>query len=254
MTKRRWIVTAVVVGLLIVGVTGGTLMAQQAGDDDGDDAETKSFADRVAEILGLDTETVEDAFVQAKRNVFEERVSKRLGADVEKGLIDQAKADEIMEWLAERPDGVPSWLLRDGDDRGGVMKKRGFGPYGFHDGRRGAIIEKFSFDTFGDEDDEGGPKVFSWDRSGKGGPKVFSWDRSGRGGPKIFSWDRSGRGGPGIWAFPGRGGFSFEGAPEGLAESLERAVEKGVISREMADRILERIGGGADEDDSDEES
>lgn len=237
MTKRRWIVTAAVVGLLIVGVTGGTLMAQQAEDDDGETAGTKSFASRVAEILGLDTETVEDAFGQAKRNVFEERVRKRLDADVEKGLIDQAKVDDIMEWLAERPDGVPSWLLSDGDDKDGV-KKRGFGPYRFPDGRKGAIIERFSFDTFGD----------------KGGPKIFSWDRSGKGGPKVFSWDRSGRGGPKVWAFPRRGGFSFEGAPEGLAESLERAVERGVISREMADRLLERIGGGSDEDDSDEES
>ena len=221
MTKRRWIVTAAVVGLLIVGVTGGTLMAQQAGDDDGEAAETKSFAARVAEILGLDTETVEDAFGQAKRNVYEERVRKRLDADVAEGLIDQAKVDEIMEWLAERPDGVPSWLLSDGDDRDGV-KKRGSGPYDFPDGRKGAIIERFSFDTFGD----------------KGGPKVFSWDRSGKGGPKI-------------WTVPRRSGFSFEGAPEGLAESLERAVERGVISREMADRILERIGGGTDDDDSD---
>ena len=221
MTKRRWIVTAAVVGLLIVGVTGGTLMAQQAGDDDGEAAETKSFAARVAEILGLDTETVEDAVGQAKRNVYEERVRKRLDADVAEGLIDQAKVDEIMEWLAERPDGVPSWLLSDGDDRDGV-KKRGSGPYDFPDGRKGAIIERFSFDTFGD----------------KGGPKVFSWDRSGKGGPKI-------------WTVPRRSGFSFEGAPEGLAESLERAVERGVISREMADRILERIGGGTDDDDSD---
>ena len=224
MTKRRWIVTAAVVGLLIVGVTGGTLMAQQAGDDDGEAAETKSFAARVAEILGLDTETVEDVFGQAKRNVYEERVRKRLDADVEKGLIDQAKVDEIMEWLAERPDGVPSWLLSDGDDKDGV-KKRGSGPYRFPDGRKGAIIERFSFDTFGD-----------------------------KGGPKVFSWDRFDRGGPGMWAFAGRGGFSFEGAPEGLAESLERAVEKGMISREMADRILERIGDGTDDDDSDEES
>ena len=112
----------------------------------------------------------------------------------------------------------------DGDDRDGV-KKRGSGPYGFPDGRKGAIIERFSFDTFSD----------------KGGPKIFSWDRSGKGGPKI-------------WTFPRRSGFSFEGAPEGLAESLEWAVERGVISREMADRILERIGGVTDEDDSDEES
>ena len=225
MTKRSWIVTAAVVGLLIVGVTGGTLMAQQAGNGDGDDAETKSFADRVAEVLGLDTETVEDAFDQAKRGMFDERVRKKLDAAVEEGLIDQAKADETMEWLAERPDGLPSWLLRDGYDKDGV-KKRGFGSYGFPGGRKGAIMEKFSFDIFSEEHDEGGPKMFSWDRSGKGGP--------------------------GMWTLPRRGGLSFEGAPEGLAESLEHAVERGVISRELADRILERIGGESDGDDSDE--
>ena len=219
MTKRRWIVTAAVVGLLIVGVTGGTLMAQQGGSDDGDAAETKSFADRVAEILGLDTETVEDAFDQAKRGMFDERVRKKLDAAVEKGLIDQAKADEILEWLAERPDGVPSWLLRDGRGKDGV-KKRGFGPYGFPGGRKGAIIEKFSFDIFGDDDR-----------------------------PESFPRGRFGKGGPEMWTFPLRG-FSFEAAPEELAESLEQAVEEGAINPELAERILKWIGAPSNEDDT----
>ena len=132
--------TAAAVGLLIVGVTGGTLMAQQGGDDDGDAAESKSFTARVAEILGLETETVEDAFAQAKRDMFDERVREKLDEAVEKGLIDEAKADEIMEWLAERPEGVPSWLVGGGYGKGG--------------GKKG-----FAWDRFGGE---GGPKAFTW--------------------------------------------------------------------------------------------
>ena len=203
MTKRRWIVTAAAVGLLVVGVTGGTLMAQQGGDDDGG-AGPKSFAARVAEILGLDTETVEDALDQARRDMLREK----LDAAVEKGLIDQAKADEILEWLAEKPDGTPPWLMGDGDGKKGF---RG-------DHKRGAMK---GFGLFG---------------GGKDGPTVFQFGGDDK--PKIFEWHDS-------WS------KTFSG--EGLAESLEQAVEKGAISQEMADRILERFGGWFDKDDSDED-
>ena len=152
MTKRRWIVTAAV-GLLIVGVTGGTLMAQ-GGDDNGDAAESKSFTARVAEILGLETETVEDAYAQAKRDMFDERVREKLDEAVEKGLIDQAKADEIVEWLAERPDEIPSWLMGGGYDKGGGKK-------GFRGGHKGGVMKGFARDRFGGGG-EGGPKVFTW--------------------------------------------------------------------------------------------
>ena len=210
MTKRRWIVTAAAVGLLVVGVTGGTLMAQQGGDDDGDSAKPERFAARVAEILGLDTETVEDALDQARRDMLREK----LDALVEKGLIDQAKADEIFEWLAERPKGTPPWLMGDGYDKDG--KKGGFGPYGGH--KRGAMK---GFGLFG---------------GGKDGPTMFQFGGDDK--PKIFEWRDS-------WS------KTFSG--EGLAESLEQAVEKGAISQEMADRILERFGGWFDKDDSDED-
>lgn len=163
MTKRRWIVTAAVAGLLIVGVTGGTLMAQQAGDADGGAAGTKSFAARVAGILGLDTETVEDALDQARRDMFDERVRGKLAAAVERGLIDQERADQVLEWLAERPDGAPPWPLRDGYDKDSG-KKKGFGPYGFPGGRKGAIMERFSFDIFGDRHDEDGRPYTGEDR------------------------------------------------------------------------------------------
>ena len=149
MTKKRWIAAAAVVVVLIAGVTGGTLMAQQGGDD-GDAAESKSFAARVAEILGLDTETVEDAINQAKREMFDERVRKKLDAAIAKGLIDQAKADEILEWLAEQPDGAPPWLMGDGDGKKGFRGRGKGGPL------------KFGWRLFGADAGDGEPKVFTW--------------------------------------------------------------------------------------------
>ena len=117
--KRKWVVTTAVIALLVLGVTGGTLLAQEAGGDD--DSGRKSLADRVAEILGLDSGDVQSAFDEAKSDIADERLAAKLDALVAKEIIDQAKADEILAWFAERPDGIPHGLL------GGGHHKRGFG-------------------------------------------------------------------------------------------------------------------------------
>ena len=92
--------------LVVLGVAGGTVLAQSA-DEDG---EKKSFADRVAEILGLDSETVEDAMKQARSEMQEERTDAWLDKAVEAEKITQEEADAYSAWLDDRPEGVGEWL------------------------------------------------------------------------------------------------------------------------------------------------
>ena len=92
--------------LVVLGVAGGTVLAQSA-DEDG---EKKGFAERVAEILGLDSETVEDAMKQARSEMQEERTDALLDKAVEAEKITQEEADAYSAWLDDRPEGVGEWL------------------------------------------------------------------------------------------------------------------------------------------------
>ena len=92
--------------VVVVGLAGGTVLAQSA-DEDG---EKKSFAERVAEILGLESDTVEDALKQAKSEMQEERTDAWLDKAVEAEKITQEEADAYSDWLDDRPEGVGEWL------------------------------------------------------------------------------------------------------------------------------------------------
>ena len=140
MTKQRWIltVTSGLLGLLIVVVTGGALVAQRAADDDGNlprspglvsrivenigletevvreaidhakkdidsgAARSEDFAALVAENLGLETGMVEDAINRARRNTLDERMQEKLESAVEQGRIDRARADELLKQFGDR--------------------------------------------------------------------------------------------------------------------------------------------------------
>ena len=92
--------------LVALGVAGGTVLAQSADED----VEKKSFADRVAEILGLDSDTVEDALKQARSDMQDERTDAWLEKAVEAEKITQEEADAYSVWLDDRPDGVGEWF------------------------------------------------------------------------------------------------------------------------------------------------
>ena len=101
--KRRWLAVPLVVGVLAIGLTAGTIVAQEAPAN-GDAPEKKSFAARVAAILGLGEDVVEDAFKQAKAEIQDERLRRKLDSAVDKGLITQEQADDYYEWYQLRPD------------------------------------------------------------------------------------------------------------------------------------------------------
>ncbi len=92
--------------VVVLGLAGGTVLAQSA-DEDG---EKKTFAERVAEILGLESDTVEDALNQARSEMQDERTDAWLEDAVEAETITQEEADSYSDWLDDRPEGVGEWL------------------------------------------------------------------------------------------------------------------------------------------------
>ena len=91
-------ITAVSI-LAVVGIFAG-IAAQSDGSGDG----KRSFADRVASILGLDSSVVQDAFTQAKDEMRDERKDEYLAKLVEHGKLTQEEADAIVAWQDSKPD------------------------------------------------------------------------------------------------------------------------------------------------------
>ena len=117
MKKRYWLTgTMIVAAVLVLGIMGGVAMAQEASDGDGD-SEKQSFAGRVADILGLDETTVQDAMDEAREEMREEALQAKLDWLVENGHITQEQADEYETWIESKPEGLSPKLF------GGFGKK-----------------------------------------------------------------------------------------------------------------------------------
>ncbi len=101
--KRRWFVVPLLVGLLTLGITGGTVLAQESGASG--DTPAGKFAARVATILGLEETQVQDALKQAAREMRDEALQLKLDRMVENGLMTQEEADAYLEWYESRPEG-----------------------------------------------------------------------------------------------------------------------------------------------------
>lgn len=59
---------------------------------------------RTAEILGIDEETLRNAFQQATQEMMQERQQERLQNAVQNGLITEEEAAEIQGWWDSKPD------------------------------------------------------------------------------------------------------------------------------------------------------
>jgi hypothetical protein len=135
--KLALIGTAVVLGLAILGLGISTAVVA-ASDDSGQQASTTSvvtasdvtdnetsqfdtFVSKVADKLGLDTDTVATAMKEARQEMMDEALAERLQEAVVDGRITQEEANQILEWMKNRPAAL--------DDL------EGFGP-GFEGGGR----------------------------------------------------------------------------------------------------------------------
>ena len=104
-TKRKWLIVAVLAAVIILtaGVIGGVSYAQSNGATTNVDPQ-KSLLGRVAIILGIDQQKVENAFTQAQKEMQDEALDNHLKSLVEQGVITQQQADQYKQWWQSRPD------------------------------------------------------------------------------------------------------------------------------------------------------
>ena len=118
--KRLRVVIPIALATLAITIASVSIVFAQESDKV--DTTTNKLAVRVAEILGLDVTEVDDAIKQARKEFMNASIEKKLNALVENGRLTQEQADESLNWIQSRPDGIPA------------MGKHFFGKRGHHKG------------------------------------------------------------------------------------------------------------------------
>jgi len=113
---KRKITLGVITGLLGVFALAGTALAQERPADG---TAHNSVNDRIAEILGIDRETLDSAIETARKEYREAKLDKHLAVIVEAGTITQEQADEIDVWKDTKPEVMDS-LKKLGREYGGI--------------------------------------------------------------------------------------------------------------------------------------
>ena len=98
--KKKFIIMLLGAILFIAASISGVAIAQ----DSEEKSKPESLLGRVAAILGIDQQIVEDAFVQAKAEMHEEALDKHLQNLVDEGILTEEEAAEYKGWLEARPD------------------------------------------------------------------------------------------------------------------------------------------------------
>ncbi len=138
MSKKVKILVSVLVAVVLL-VAGGAAAVMAQGKESVPTPEpatkalmttanTTGILARVAEILGINEETLTNAFKQAQQEMREEALIKRLDKAVEEGRLTREEADAIRAWWEQRPEVIDSGpfpggfglpALRGGDMMGG---------------------------------------------------------------------------------------------------------------------------------------
>lgn len=101
--KRKWLMIPLVTGILAAGITGATVLAH---NNDGENESPKdAVAAKVAEILGIDQQSVKDALQEATQEVRSDRLQHRLDDLVEAEKMTPEEAEAYLEWYEARPEG-----------------------------------------------------------------------------------------------------------------------------------------------------
>ena len=121
--RKLWIVIPLAIAVAAVAVLSFSVALAQRNE--GGDSNASKLAIKVAVILGLDTAVVDDAIKQAREELRDETIQKKLNALVEKGRLTQEQADEYLNWIQSKPEGIPA------------IGKQSFGKMGHHKGWKG---------------------------------------------------------------------------------------------------------------------
>ncbi len=103
--NKRFLILAIVIAVVLVATVTGVALAQ-AGSSGTAPTPAKTFAARVAAILGIDQQKVQDAMSKARQDMADEALSNKLDALVKSGKITQQQGDQYKTWLQSRPQGV----------------------------------------------------------------------------------------------------------------------------------------------------
>jgi len=95
--SKKFILIAVLATLVLVGSIGGIVYTQTASANEGSG---KTLLAKVAAILGIDQQKLEDAFNQARSEMKDEALQKL----VDEGKITQEQIDQYKAWLQSKPD------------------------------------------------------------------------------------------------------------------------------------------------------
>ena len=100
---KRKITLSVITGLLGALAISGTVFAQEKQSDSTPD---NSVNERIAEILGIERETLDSAIKTARKEYREAKQNKSLARMVEAGTISQEQANEIDTWKDNKPEVI----------------------------------------------------------------------------------------------------------------------------------------------------
>ena len=116
--KRLRIIMPIGIAVVAIAAISVSVILAQENEKGGSDA--SMLASKVAEILGLDAAEVDDAINQARRELRDEAIRKKLNALVEKGQLTQEQTDEYLNWIQSRPKDISA------------LGKQFFGKMGHH--------------------------------------------------------------------------------------------------------------------------
>jgi hypothetical protein len=101
MGKSRRVAIAVLLSVLLVSTVVGVALAQTTT---GDQSPVNSLMSRVAQILGIDQQKLQDAFTQAQKEMRDEALDNYLKDLVTQGTITQQQSDQYKTWWESQPD------------------------------------------------------------------------------------------------------------------------------------------------------
>jgi hypothetical protein len=206
-SRRRWIVGGAV-GAALVLAAGVAAVGAQSGDDDGNGT---SFLDRVAAKLGIDTPRLEQAIDDARNDQINEAV--------ENGDLTEEQAERLRERLEELPGDAPFGGMFGGHGGGFGFKFR-HGPGG-----------DFKFDFFAPGLHLGQSREELATFLGITTDELAEEMRAD--GATLAT----------VAEAHGKSRDDLKAFIRGEAESaLNDAVDNGILTRERADALLQRLG------------
>lgn len=107
--QKKWLVAIVLTLVLIlaIGIVGGVVYAETNNSTTNSTTTPADPQDalmaKVATILGIDQQKLENAFTQAQEEIQDEAMTARLNSLVKDGTITQEQADQYMQWWQSKP-------------------------------------------------------------------------------------------------------------------------------------------------------